>query len=123
MDVTPLIPAGKQIIQSYGRDGFRINGAVHAGAVIVTPDCVSPWDVRGAMDDLSAEDFAAAQDADVVLLGCGARQRFLSSGLRSDLRKKGVNPEPMDSGAACRTYNVLLAEGRRVVAFLLPVEG
>ncbi len=125
MDVTPLIPVGRQIIQSYGETGFKVNGVLHEGAVIVLPE--KTWDWKEAQDfsTLNESDFdsltAQADEIDVVLLGTGARHEFFPPKLKTSLKEKGLVVEAMDSGAACRTYNVLMSEGRRVAAALLPV--
>jgi uncharacterized protein len=124
MDVTPLIRKGQQVIQSYSGGRFRINGQVHAGAVIVMPERTQGWAAGTRFSDLKEEDFAPlikqAAEIDVVLLGCGARMGFLPPGLKKALKARGLSVETMDTGAACRTYNVLMAEGRRVAAALLP---
>ena len=125
VDVTPLVKEGQQIIQSYAGGRFRVSGLVYQGAVIIWPDRVLGWGFDGGLDDLSVSDFDAVTGAedglpDVVLLGCGAEMRFLPKELRLGLKEVGLNVEVMDTGAACRTYNVLMAEGRRVVAALLP---
>lgn len=125
MDVTPLIPAGRQIIQSYGQAGFKINGALHEGAVIVLPEKAWDWSADRDFTALEESDFddlaARADELDVVLLGTGATQQFFSPKLKAILKEKGLMVEAMDSGAACRTYNVLMGEGRRVAAALLPL--
>ena len=128
MDVTPLIKDDAQVIQSYADGGFRINGALYDGAVLVFPEKTVMWDVSGdVLKDvraLSEADFKplieASDDIDVVLLGTGKSLVFLDPALRNTLKEKGLHVEVMDSGAACRTYNVLMAEGRRVTAALLP---
>ncbi|HOO81171.1 MAG TPA: Mth938-like domain-containing protein [Alphaproteobacteria bacterium] len=124
MDVTPLIRSGQQIIQSYSGGRFRVSGAVYEGALIVMPEGSQRWDFAGEVADLSEPDFVPlieqAAEIDVVLLGCGATIQFLSSNLKNALKACGLNVEVMDSGAACRTYNVLMADGRRVAAALLP---
>ena len=128
MDVTPLVKAGAQIIQSYNGGVFQISGERYEGAVFVLADRSVPWvlseNFSGTVADLRVDDFEPlfdqAKDIDVLLLGCGARIAFLDSNLRSALKERGLNIDVMDSGAACRTYNVLMAEGRRVVAALLP---
>lgn len=124
MDVTPLVRQGQQIIQSYSGGHFKINGKVFESAVIVQPAETAIWDYAGTFEDLSEGDFkpisAQADDIDVVLLGCGAQMKFFPPVLRQKLRDKGLSIEVMDTGAACRTYNVLMAEGRRVAAILLP---
>ena len=124
MEITPLIPAGRQIIQSYGGGRFRVSGQVHEQAVIVFPTSIIKWNYAGNAADLKAEDFAEviaqAHEIDVMLLGCGAKMELLPE-LKKALKAQGLNIDSMDTGAACRTYNVLMAEGRRIAAALLPV--
>jgi len=124
VDITPIIPADRQVIDTYAPGRFRVSNVVHEGAVIVFPDRTVAWGVVG-FAALTADDFAPVLSADpkpdVLLLGSGARMQLLPSTLRKALREQGVVVDVMDSPAACRTYNVLLAEGRRVAAALLPV--
>ena len=126
MDVTPLIPQGKQIIEAYGEGGFRISGQRVEGSVIVFPDKVIAW-TPAAAGDMSAGNLqpvsAAGQagSVDLLLIGTGARMTQIDRALRQALRADGVVIEAMDTGAACRTYNVLMAEGRRVAAALIAV--
>lgn len=121
MDVTPLIPAGRQVIQQYRAGGFRISGKDYTGAVIVLPERTLMWPVSG---DLSLSSFdmlkGMARELDVILVGTGSAQQFIPPALRQALKQLGLNIDTMDTGAACRTYNVLMADGRRVAAALLP---
>lgn len=125
MDVTPLIPQGKQIIEAYGEGGFRISGQRVEGSVIVFPDKVIAW--APAAGDMSAGDLqpvsaaGRAGSVELLLIGTGARMAQIDQALRQTLRADGVVIEVMDTGAACRTYNVLMAEGRRVAAALIAV--
>jgi uncharacterized protein len=122
MDVTPLIRKGAQVIQSYASGTFTVTGKIYTGPVIIFPDEVLEWKIS---TPLSAEDFALLVERkdvlDVVLLGMGKNMALLDPQLRKTLKERGVSPEPMDTGAACRTYNLLMAEGRRVAAALIPV--
>ena len=124
MDVTPLVKEGAQIIQGYSDGAFRVSGEVYDGAVLVFQDKSLPWGVSADVKALSVDDFSSIADEsegiDVVLLGTGKTLVFPDPALKKVLKEKGLNVEVMDSGAACRTYNVLMAEGRRVVAALLP---
>jgi uncharacterized protein len=123
MDVTPLVESGKQIIQGYGPGKFRVSGRVFEGAVLVRPDSTQSWSVA-ALAALTERDFEALSEGPPVtllLLGCGAGVAPLPRGLREALRARGIVVELMDTGAAVRTYNVLLTEGREVAAALLPV--
>lgn len=65
--------------------------------------------------------FAANATVDLLLIGCGAQMRAIPASLRTALREVGIAVEAMDTGAACRTFNVLLSEGRRVAAALIAV--
>lgn len=122
MDITPLVKSNAQVIQSYRNGSFRISGQLYGEAVLVMPESVKTWGAacgKGA-DALVLADFEGI-DAEIVLLGTGARMLFLPAALRAALREAGLSVEVMDTAAACRTYNVLLAEGRSVCAALLPV--
>lgn len=125
VDVTPLVKAGSQLIQAYAGGQFKVSGALYDGALIVMPEQCMLWDVGGAASTLGVSDFEPlfqkAGDLDAVLLGTGERMAFLLPPLMQALKKRGLSVECMDTGAACRTYNVLMAEGRRVAAALLPV--
>jgi len=124
MDVTPLVREGQQIIQSYVGGRFKISGQIYDSAVIVQPEGTRPWAFDKDFSDIVESDFEGllkqAASIDVVLFGTGAQQEFFSPALKRRLETQGLSVDVMDTGAACRTYNVLMAEGRRVVAALLP---
>ena len=124
MDLTPLVPSGRQMIESYGEGRFKVTGIVHTGSIIVFPDRTVGWPVA-ELSEVTAESLepilAHRERVEVVLLGCGARLVQIPRGLRQLLRNAGLALEPMDTGAACRTYNVLAAEDRWVVAALIAV--
>jgi uncharacterized protein len=122
VDVTPLIPADRQVIDSYGAGGFHVSGMGYQGAILVFPDATRLWGVS-SLADVTAESLApvtARGDIKILLLGCGRRMAPISPDLRQALRQAGIVVDAMDTGAACRTYNVLLAEERAVAAALLP---
>jgi len=121
LDVTPLVPKDRQVIDSYSADGFRVSGILHRGAILVLPRATVAWPVA-AMTEISLESLAPILGGElrVLLLGCGKRMLPVPPALRQALRERGIVIDPMDTGAACRTYNVLLAEDRRVAAALLP---
>ncbi len=104
-------------VDGYGPGFFRLKGAVHEGAVLILPTGVSSW---GGWDDLSAL-VAAAGSVDVVLVGTGAEIAPLPAAFRQALEGAGIGVEIMASPTAARSYNMLLAEGRRVGVALLPV--
>ncbi|MEM8833170.1 MAG: Mth938-like domain-containing protein [Pseudomonadota bacterium] len=124
MDVTPLVKEGQQIVQSYAGGVFRISGQTYSSSVIVTPEATIEINLNGDVQVLTLDDFKPlfdfVADYDVFLFGSGAQMAFLPKELKNDLRSKGIAFDVMDTGAACRTYNVLMAEGRRVTAVLLP---
>jgi uncharacterized protein len=127
MDVTPLIPKGKQVIDGYGDGGFRVSGTRVEGSIIVFPDRLIAWpaaalaEVTAALLD-AVKVAGTAGQVDLLLLGTGQRMAQIDRGLRQELRAAGVVIEVMDTGAACRTYNVLLSEGRKVAAALIAVQ-
>ncbi|MBL4588818.1 MAG: Mth938-like domain-containing protein [Alphaproteobacteria bacterium] len=122
MDITPLVDPSQKIIQSYRSGKFKISGDVYDCSVLVAPHHATEW-VHA--DELCLNDFQplidVADSIDVVLLGTGEKTVFLAPELKQALRENGLHVESMDTGAACRTYNVLMSEARRVVAALLPV--
>jgi uncharacterized protein len=122
MDVSPLIAADRQVIDSYGTDSFRVSGVVHSGAIIVFPDATLPWAAAGtaAITRESLAPVVTRGGIEILLIGCGRRMVPLPKVLREELRAAGIVADAMDTGAACRTYNILLAEDRRVAAALLP---
>jgi uncharacterized protein len=123
MDVTPIIPAGKQVLERYGADGFRVSGTLFPGAILLFPDETVSWAPRSMAEvtEASLEPVMARGEVEILLLGCGRRMTMVPAALRVRLRSAGVVIDAMDTGAACRTYSVLLGEGRRVAAALLPV--
>lgn len=124
MDVTPLIKSGTQIIQSYTGGVFKVSSLTYDHPVYVTPEDTCAWEVADVttVADLTIQNFdmIVADSVDVVLLGAGAEMAFLPKTLKIQLKEAGLSVDIMDTGAACRTYNVLMAEGRRVACLLLP---
>ena len=104
-------------IDGYGPGFFRIGGELVDGPVLVLPTGVSAW---GGFDD-SAALLALVGQVDVIFIGTGAEIAHIPSAFREALEEVGLGVESMGSPAACRTYNILLSEGRRIAAALLPV--
>jgi len=126
MDLTPLVPQGRQIVESYGDGRFRVSGALYQHSILVFPERTIEWsvaDIRSlALESLAPIAAAGESGAiNLLLIGCGPRMAMIPAALRATLRAKGIVIEPMDTGAACRTYNVLAAEGRKVAAALIAV--
>ena len=116
---------GRAPIEAYGNGGFRFAGMSHRGSILCLPSGVMAWSVMSAAslteDSLSA--VLAERDAiGFLLLGMGRSVGVLPAVLRKMFVEAMVGLEPMDTGAACRTYNVLLAEGRPVAAALIAVD-
>ncbi len=104
-------------VDGYGEGFFRIGGEVHGAPLAILPDGIVPW---GGLED--AETLVSGAGAlDVILVGMGADIAHVPQGLRAVLEKAGVGVEVMSSPQACRTYNVLLSEGRRVGLAVLPL--
>ena len=104
-------------VEGYGPGFFRIGGQVHQGALVVLPNGVAPW---GGYEDVQAV-LAVAADLDILFIGTGPEITHIPAALRSALEDASVGVEIMATPTACRTYNVLLSEGRRVGLALLPV--
>jgi uncharacterized protein len=113
-------PSGVNTITGYGEGYVAVNGERRASNVVVLPDRVQEWSVSG-FDHLTADDFLFLRDlkVEIVLLGTGSRQRFPHPRLTAALAQAGIGLEVMDVPAACRTYNILVAEERKVAAALL----
>lgn len=112
------------LIRSYGPGQLLINDDVYQSSLIVMPDrIIADWPPRHFGDlDLPHMQVLAGLGTEVILIGTGQRQRFPRSALLAPLAGAGTGWEIMDTGAACRTYNFLLGEGRRVAAALLMIE-
>src|SRR5262245_4853366 len=97
-----------------------VNGERRESSAIVLPDRVVEWSAS-RFDTLTAQDFQVLKElgAEIVLLGTGPKQRFPHPRLTAALAQAGIGLEVMDLRAACRTYNILVAEERKVAAALL----
>ena len=112
---------GQNAIARHGPDGVIVNGIAHRSSLVVPwRGPVLPWPVHD-FASLSATHFdaLAALEPELVVFGSGSRIRFPAPQWTRSLIERRIGVETMDTAAACRTYNVLLAEGRSVVAVLL----
>lgn len=121
-DITPVLPKGALKIQRYGPGGFMIQDRLYPGSIMVLPSEVLEW--RATQErSLVPEDFELLRDhakgIELLLIGMGSAFQRLSKECEAFIRALGPIPNAMDTGAACRTYNVLLSEGRSVAAWLL----
>lgn len=108
------------LFTGYDSEHVAVNGIAYRQSLVVLPEeLITPW--AEAWSTLRSEDFdvLTLRAPEIVLLGTGRRQRFPSPGMYKGLIKARIGVEVMDTQAACRTYNILAAEGRRVAAALL----
>jgi uncharacterized protein len=114
--------SGGYLVEGYGSDGIRIQGRSYRTGLILTPDrIIEGWGPEDA-SRLTIEHVAALLELEpqVIVIGTGRAQVFPDPSVYSAVARGRVGLELMDSGAACRTYNILMSEGRRVVAGLMP---
>lgn len=116
---------GRAPIDAYGNGGFRFGGMSHRGSILCLPSGVYGWNVVDT-SDLNTGNFRSvfseSDDIEILLVGSGLELAPINLPLRQALRKCQISADPMSTGAAVRTYNVLLTEGRAVAAALLAVE-
>lgn len=115
---------GRAQIDAYGNGGFRFADMSHRGSLLLLPSGIYGWEMDETMP-LSVENFRRvlddAADIEVLLVGTGAQLRPLPAELKTALKAKGIASDPMGTGAAIRTYNIMLAEQRAVAAALIAV--
>lgn len=116
---------GSSPIDAYGNGGFRFADMSHRGSLLFLPSGIHGWD---AVEDspLTIDLFAPVLaiepgKIEVLLIGTGKEMRFIPQDLRAALRERGIVTDPMNTGAAVRTYNILLAESRAVAAALIAI--
>lgn len=113
---------GRHPIDGYGAGGFRFARMAHAGSILALPSGIRAWDVEN-LAGITAESLgpiiAETHDIEILLIGTGQRVALPIHPFIDLLRAAGLRPELMDTPAAARTYNVLLAENRRVAAGLI----
>ena len=117
------LPEGRQFIQRYDATGFSVGGVDLEGAVLVLPDKAMPWpvsSVAGVTLDALTPVLEAEPRIELLILGLGETGGPPPTALVQALRPHRIALEAMNTGAACRTFNVLTGEGRRVAAALFP---
>lgn len=125
LDISPVDFEGRNIIQSYGNGKFQISDKKYDHSVLVFPDLIIPWspiDTNNLIVDDFKKVLTVGPIVELLVLGCGKTTWFLPLPLRDELKEMGLVLEPMDTGAACRTFNVLLGENRRIAAALMLVD-
>lgn len=125
MELTPLRPGSRSLIQAYGNGGFKISEQRFRGSVIVLDDSVIEIPST-SVDEVQTSHLNALTEGetcpDILLVGCGDEAIQFSQEHRDHLRRAGIAVDLMNTGAACRTFNFLQAEGRRVAALLIAVD-
>ena len=117
MELSEISFAGPKPIDSYGPGFFRVGGMIHHGSLALLPDALNVW--PGSIDfDFFLERIG---QLDVLLVGSGAEISPLKTQITDKFNNLGVGIETMTTPSACRTYNMLLAEGRRIGAALIPI--
>jgi uncharacterized protein len=121
MRFTQDLSSNVNVIRGYGAGELRINDAVFHDTVIVAAAAIRTGPTLTNVADLSTEHAAhiLAFEPELVLIGTGQRQVFPAAGFGAQFLKAGIGFEVMDTGAACRTFNVLVSEQRRVVALIM----
>ena len=118
MDITPLLRPEQKIIQSYGAGFFRVNGVVYRHPILVTDRDVCEWGgLKSGFDQFTQ----LADAVDILLIGEGMTSKPMPPSERKKFQNIGVAVDVMDTASACRTFNVLTSEGRRVAAALMPI--
>jgi uncharacterized protein len=117
---------GRHLIDAYGGGGFRFADMSHKGSILLLPSGVHAWPVTdfsgvtpASLKPLFAEPKGTVE---LLLLGVGTEMRFAPELLKSRLREAGIRLEVMQTGAAARTYNILVGENRKVAAALIAVD-
>ena len=121
MKFTQETADGALTFGDYGNGLLKVNGQEYQSGLIIFPDQLhEPWPVE-SIDELTIEYLQPLlqRKPDVALLGSGERQRFPPTPLRRELAQLGLQLDVMDTGAACRTYNLLVSEGRHVGAAII----
>ena len=117
------IGTASRVIRAYAPGRINVNDVLLTHSFVVAADAlIEDWPPQ-RFEDLSFAHLQAALalKPEILLIGTGSNQRFLPAELQAELGRQGIGVEVMDTAAACRTYNVLLSEDRRVVAALLMI--
>jgi uncharacterized protein len=126
IEIRPAHFPGRAPIDAYGNFGFRFADMSHRGSLLCLPSGIHGWspvDVKEFTLEHFDKVLADAQDIEVLLIGTGDGMRVLPKELRAAFKEAGISVDPMSTGAAVRTYNIMLSESRAVAAALIAVEG
>ncbi len=125
MEFTTLSTGARLVVQSYSNGGFQIGDQIITGSILLFPDRIAAWPIV-RFEDLRIEHFdevlKAEPKIEILVIGCGATMAPVPATIHGRLCARRLALESMNTGAACRTYNLLLAEDRRVAAALIAVD-
>lgn len=126
IEIRPAHFPGRAPIDAYGNGGFRFADMSHRGSILCLPSGIHGWNVTDpakiTLEDLSKA-IEQAGEIEFLLVGTGDGMRLLPKELRAALKEAGISVDAMSTGAAVRTYNIMLSESRAVAAALVAVEG
>lgn len=126
IEIRPAHFPGRAPIDAYGNGGFRFAEMSHRGSLLCLPSGIYGWDVTDP-SQLSVDNVTKileqAADIEFLLIGMGDSMRVVPRELKAALKEAGISVDPMSTGAAVRTYNIMLSESRAVAAALIAVEG
>ncbi|MES5097122.1 Mth938-like domain-containing protein [Agrobacterium sp. BA1120] len=126
IEIRPAHFPGRAPIDAYGNGGFRFADMSHRGSLLCLPSGIHGWDVEDNTM-LTVEAFSRileqAGEIEFLLVGTGDGMRILPKELKAALKEAGISVDAMSTGAAVRTYNIMLSESRAVAAALIAVEG
>ncbi|HZH10104.1 MAG TPA: MTH938/NDUFAF3 family protein [Microvirga sp.] len=115
---------GRHQIDAYGNGGFRFADMSHRGSILALPSGIRAWPIGSIgelTDDVLEPVFAEGEEIELLLIGTGIDVAAVPQSLRARFREAGIGLDVMQTGAAARTYNILLAENRKVAAALIAV--
>lgn len=123
MEFNLEVPQDTLFVRSVGEEGIRVrDDYINSAFILSGQQLISDWNVV-KVQDIDQENLQAVFDLqpELVIIGTGETQVFLPAAIQALFFKRGIGFEVMTTGAACRTFNVLVTEGRKVVAALLPL--
>lgn len=124
-DISTTLATGVTLINSYGQGGFTVAGTRYEGAICVTESEILPISIASASDfgEFLGPFLAGLTPApEIVIVGTGKAHEFIALSIRKSVKDTyNISLDSMDTGAACRTFNVLTSEARKVAAILLPI--
>ena len=121
MDISPQLEEGAPFISRYGNGGFVVGNQPHKGSLCISAEGITPISAQ-AIDDLEPAHLEALDDElELLLIGTGSSIQFPPTPIRDYLANKQIPYDMMDTGAACRTFNIVLQEDRKAAAILLAI--